>query len=181
MYEHRIICSGFGGQGILSMGEVLAYAGMSEGRFVSWLPSYGPEMRGGTANCQVIISEKRIASPIIVEGTSVIAMNLPSLRKFEKSLDKKGELLINSSLVKEKTTDKTAKALYVPATEIARALGNEKVANMVMMGALIQRTKCLQPNSVKKSLKQVFGNLSEELFNLDVEAIKSGRDYVLGL
>jgi 2-oxoglutarate ferredoxin oxidoreductase subunit gamma len=133
---HEIILAGFGGQGVMVMGQLLTYAGMLEGAHVSWIPSYGPEMRGGTANCSVIISQEPIGSPIVTEATAVVAMNLPSLEKFESSLSPGGILIVNSSLIDRPSKRDDIVTYTVPANDIASHLGNAKMANMVALGAL---------------------------------------------
>ncbi|MCG8551535.1 MAG: 2-oxoacid:acceptor oxidoreductase family protein, partial [Desulfobacterales bacterium] len=158
MLREKIICAGFGGQGVMSMGQMLTYAGMIEDKQVSWLPSYGPEMRGGTANCNVIVSDSLIGSPIIVDdATCAIVMNLPSLDKFEADLEPQGKLLINSSLIEKKASREDVQAYYIPANEIAIELGNDKIANMVMLGAYIELTKAVSFESLHKALQKVFG------------------------
>ncbi len=133
--EERIIIAGFGGQGVMAMGQLLTYAGMIEGKHVSWLPSYGPEMRGGTANCSVIVSSEPVGSPVVVNSTTAIVMNKPSLDKFEPSVNKGGRLFINSSLIEQKSKRDDIEVYYISANEIADELGNMRVANMVMLGA----------------------------------------------
>jgi len=154
MVDERVICAGFGGQGVMSMGQLLTYAGMLEGKNVSWLPSYGPEMRGGTANCTVMISDNPIGSPLIDKnGTAAIVMNLPSLFKFEGDMEKGGKLLINSSLIDRKATRDDIDVYYIPANDIAVELGNGKVANIVMLGAFIELTGAVKKESVIEALK----------------------------
>ncbi|MDK2919717.1 MAG: 2-oxoglutarate ferredoxin oxidoreductase subunit gamma [Candidatus Petromonas sp.] len=181
MVNERIICAGFGGQGVMSMGQLLAYAGMIEGKNVSWLPSYGPEMRGGTANCNVTVSDTPIGSPIIDHNaTAAIVMNLPSLIKFEKELEKDGILLINSSLIEKKAERDDVKAYYVPANEIAVEIGNGKVANMVMLGAYIELTKVVKVETVIEALKKVFGPSKAHLIPLNEKALERGAEEVRG-
>ena len=132
---NEIIISGFGGQGVMAIGKTLTEAGMKEGMEVSWLPSYGPEMRGGTANCSVVLSDESIVSPIVLEPTELIAMNLPSLLKFESLVKPGGTIFVNSSVVDKKVERTDVKAVYVDCIKIADELGNSKVANMVMLGA----------------------------------------------
>ena len=141
--EERIIIAGFGGQGVMALGQLLTYSGMIEDRKVSWLPSYGPEMRGGTANCNVIVSSDKVGSPVVVEATSSIMMNRPSLDKFEESMVAGGKLFINSSLIDRKTKRDDLDAYYIPANDIANELGNPRVANMVMLGAFLEATKAV--------------------------------------
>ncbi|KXG75074.1 2-oxoacid:acceptor oxidoreductase family protein [Thermotalea metallivorans] len=174
MATQQVICAGFGGQGVMSMGQLLTYAGMLEGKNVSWLPSYGPEMRGGTANCSVIVSDSPVGSPIVTDATAAIVMNLPSLLKFEKDLVKDGILLINSSLIDKKASRNDIRAYYVPANEIANEIGNSKVANMVMLGAFIELTKTVEVDSVIAALKKVFGPSKEHLIPMNQEALERG-------
>ncbi len=178
MKTEKIICAGFGGQGILSMGQLLAYAGMDEGKHVTWLPSYGPEMRGGTANCHVILSQEPIDSPIISQATTVVVMNLPSLRKFEPYLESGGLLLINSTLVKEESGRVDVRTLRVPATQCAIDLGRDEVANMVMLGALLALTDVVEPDSVIRSFDKAFEHTTPELSELDVQAMKLGESLI---
>jgi 2-oxoglutarate ferredoxin oxidoreductase subunit gamma len=178
MANHQIIMAGFGGQGVMSMGQLLTYAGMIEGKHVSWLPSYGPEMRGGTANCNVIISDRPVASPIVTEATAVIAMNRPSLDKFEPALIKDGILLINSSLIDRGAEREDIMAFEIPANEIADELGNSKVANMVMIGAYLEVSKALKRDSVIEALKKVFGTSKAHLLPINEKALEKGAGSV---
>lgn len=179
MAEEKIIMAGFGGQGVMSMGQLLTYAGMIEEKNVSWLPSYGPEMRGGTANCAVIVSDKQVGSPIITnDATAAIVMNLPSLDKFEADIREGGNLLINSSLIEKKATRDDLKVFYVKANEIANDLGNAKVANMVMLGAYLEITKTVKVESVIEALKKVFGPAKEHLVPLNKQALEKGAEAV---
>lgn len=146
--------AGFGGQGIMVMGQVMCYAGLDEGKHVSWFPSYGAEMRGGTANCAVVVSDEEIGSPVIGRPDVVVVMNNPSLLKFESSVKPGGYLFVNSTLVDRKPTRNDIKIVYVPANEVAMKLGNAKVANMVMLGAMLEKTKTVDPQSVKDALKE---------------------------
>ena len=176
MATERIIISGFGGQGVMSAGQLLAYAGMIEGKQVSWLPSYGPEMRGGAANCAVTISDLPISSPIITnDATSAIIMNLPSLDKFESSLVRDGILMINSSLVKREASRDDVKAYYINATDIANELGNARVANMVLLGAYLEITKVVKVDSILKAFIKVYGSHREHLLPLNKKALEMGE------
>lgn len=178
MATHQVICAGFGGQGVMSMGQLLTYAGMIEGKNVSWLPSYGPEMRGGTANCGVIVSDKPVGSPIVTDATAAIIMNLPSLIKFEKDLVKDGLLLINSSLIEQKASREDVKAYYIPANDLAVEMGNAKVANMIMLGAFLEITKAVEVESILEALKKVFGPGKEHLLPVNREALEKGAKAV---
>ncbi|MGL4308461.1 MAG: 2-oxoacid:acceptor oxidoreductase family protein [Cetobacterium sp.] len=175
-----IICSGFGGQGVMSMGQILAYSGMIEKKEVSWLPSYGPEMRGGTANCSVIISDTSIASPVITNNaTTAIVMNLPSLKKFENSLVKDGILLINSSLINQDPLRKDIKYFKIPANQLAvEFCSNVKVANMIMIGSYLELTKQLSKESILQGFLKIFGEKKANLLSINEEALKVGADYV---
>ena len=175
MAAEKIIMAGFGGQGVMSMGQLLTYAGMIENKNVSWLPSYGPEMRGGTANCAVIVSDTPVGSPIITnDATAAIVMNLPSLVKFENNLSVDGKLIINSSLITQEAGRNDVKAYYIPANEIATEIGNSKVANIVMLGAYLELTKVVSVDSVIEALKKVFGPDKQHLVPLNKEALDRG-------
>ena len=175
MAAEKVILAGFGGQGVMSMGQLLTYAGMIENKNVSWLPSYGPEMRGGTANCAVIVSDTPVGSPIITnDATAAIVMNLPSLVKFESNIIANGNLLVNSSLITQKTERTDVKAYYIPANEIAGEIGNSKVANIVMLGAYLELTKVVTVDSVIEALKKVFGPDKQHLVPLNKEALERG-------
>ena len=163
---HQIIIAGFGGQGIMSMGQLLTYAGMLEDKNVSWLPSYGPEMRGGTANCNVIISNDMVASPIITEATAVIAMNRPSLEKFENSVVEGGLLLVNSSLIDIKASRDDIEVCYIRANEIADRLGNSRVANMVMLGAYLGKHPIVNLETIEKVMKKTMAGKKEKFICL---------------
>jgi len=172
----KIIIAGFGGQGVMSLGQMIAYSGMTEGREVSWLPSYGPEMRGGTANCQVIVSDEPIAAPIISEADTVIAMNLPSLDKFESRVKKGGNLFINSSLIERKANRDDIKVHYITANETAVELGNSKVAGMVVMGAYIKTTNVVKAETIIESLKKVLGEKKLGLIPINQKAMEEGAN-----
>lgn len=179
MINEKIICAGFGGQGVMSMGQLLTYAGMIENKKVSWLPSYGPEMRGGTANCNVIVSDTPIGSPIIAHNaTAAIVMNLPSLVKFEADLEAGGRVLVNSSLIEKKVSRDDVEAFYIPANEIANEIGNSKVANMVMLGAYLELSKAVKVESIIEALRKVFGPSKEHLIPLNKEALLKGAEVV---
>lgn len=176
---NKIICAGFGGQGLMSLGMLMTYAGMLEGKEVSWCPSYGAEMRGGTANCSVVVSDKPVGSPVVVnDATIVVAMNLPSLIKFEKSLAPGGKLFINSSLIERKTERTDIEAYYIPANDIANELGNLKIANMVMLGAVLEKTGVVKPQSILDAFPKVFGENKAKLIPLNKIAIEKGEESV---
>jgi len=173
--EEKVIMAGFGGQGVMAIGKLLAYAGMLEGKNVTWMPSYGPEMRGGTANCAVVVSEEEIGSPLISkDGTAAIVMNLPSMIKFEKELVPGGKLIINKSLIDVEPTRKDLDVYYIPANELALELGNGKVANMVMLGSYLELTKVVEIESVLKAFVKVFGEDKASMIPLNKEALLKG-------
>lgn len=168
------IFAGFGGQGVLLIGQLIAYAGMYEDRNVSWLPSYGPEMRGGTANCSVVVSDDPIASPVLSMADCVIAMNTPSLEKFEANVNPGGKLFINSSIIEKKATRTDIDVYYVPCNEIAEQLGNPKVLNMAMLGAFLEATNIVKVDSVLDALLYKLGEKKAKLIPLNREAIELG-------
>lgn len=174
--EERIIIAGFGGQGVMAMGQLLTYSGMIEESYVSWLPSYGPEMRGGTANCNVIISTEPIGSPVVVEASTALVLNKPSLDKFEKSVLPGGRLFINSSLIDRKSNREDIDIFYIPANEIANELGNNRVANMVMLGAYLEVVKTVDIESIYKAFPEVFGANKEHLLPINKEALQRGAE-----
>ena len=161
------------------MGQMLTYAGMLENKEVSWLPSYGPEMRGGTANCNVIIADGLIGSPVIThDATTCVVMNLPSLDKFEADLVEGGTLMINSSLIEKKATRDDVKAYYVPANDIAVELGNARVANMVMLGAYLELKKTVDEETLIKALIAKLGEGKAHLVDINKEALRRGAECV---
>ena len=170
----EIIISGFGGQGVMAIGKTLTEAGLAENLHVSWLPSYGPEMRGGTANCSVVLSDKPVGSPVVLNPTELIAMNTPSLAKFEPAVQSGGIILINSSIVNSKPSRTDIKAYYVPCTEIATELGNPKVGNMAMLGAYLAATNALKFETVHQMLKHIFHGPKEKLIEINIKALSAG-------
>jgi len=177
MLEKNIF-AGFGGQGVLLMGQLLAKAGMLEDKNTSWIPSYGPEMRGGTANCSIIISDKEISSPIVTRATTVIAMNRPSLDKFEDAVLPGGKLFINSSIIDVKSKRTDIDVYYVPCNEIANELGNSKVANMVMLGAYLEKCPCVGVESVLAALLDKLGERKAHLIPMNREAFAKGAESI---
>ena len=176
--KKEIIISGFGGQGVMSIGKNLVEAGMEEGFFVTWAPSYGPEMRGGTANCHVGISETPIGAPMFTYPTELIAMNAPSLEKFGHKVRPGGLIFINSSVVKETFSRPDVETHYVPCEDIAYELGNPKVANMVMLGAYIGATKSLRKETVETMLHEMFTGPKAKLIPLNLTALQKGMELV---
>ncbi|MFP4426712.1 MAG: 2-oxoacid:acceptor oxidoreductase family protein [Spirochaetaceae bacterium] len=177
MSEAKIVCAGFGGQGVMSMGRLIAYTGMLAGKQVSWLPSYGPEMRGGTANCHVLVSESPIGSPIIhQDATAAIVMNLPSMHKFEAELLSGGLLVTNSSLIEERPRRGDIELLEVPANDIAIELGVDKAANMVMLGAFLGATALFTLDETVQALGKVFAPSKAQFLPKNEEALRKGGE-----
>lgn len=172
--NEELIISGFGGQGILLAGKLLTYAAMLDGRSVTYLPSYGVEVRGGTAYCNVVISDEEVASPIISTADSVIAMNTPSVIRFEPVVAVGGTLLINTSLVKHVPERKDIRTIHVPATAIADRLGNVKVANMVMIGAYLKGRGVLPKERLYEALGRILPEHRRSLYEINCTAIEEG-------
>lgn len=173
MYQ-GIIMSGFGGQGVVSGGIMLAYAGMVDGKNVTFFPAYGAEMRGGTANCSVVISTDPVASPVVGTPDSLLIMNEPSLARFEPALKQGGLLLLNTSLVASKPTRTDITVIEVPANDIAEELGNIKTANMIMLGAYAARTGAVRVKTLKENIKKVYVRASDDMVKVNAEAIDRG-------
>jgi len=171
---HEIIMAGFGGQGVMAMGKILVEAALKEGKNVSWLPSYGPEMRGGTANCSVIVSEEPVGAPIVTEATAAIVMNRPSLDKFEDDVIPGGALLINSSLIDRQATRDDIKVYYIPANDIANELGVGKIANIVMLGAYLKISGAAKEESIMEIITEIFSGKKANVIPLNKEALIRG-------
>ena len=174
---HETIFAGFGGQGILFSGKVVAYAGMNEGLNVSHLPSYGPEMRGGTANCSVIVSSDDIASPIITEPTSLVVMNGASLDKFEDAVIKGGKIFIDSTLISRKSHREDADVFYIPATKMATDMGIAKLANMIMVGKLIKETNMFTWDQLKDAITKLVPASKQSMLETNLKALETGYNY----
>ncbi len=176
--ERKIIIAGSGGQGILYLGKALAFAAMLDGREVTWFPSYGAEMRGGTANCTVIISDTMIGSPVVSTPDILVAMNQASLEKFRPRLGRRGLLFLDSSLIPEPGPTEGARCVAVPATEIARRSGNTRSANMVMLGALIAKTGILSRTSAQRVCEAGKKAGGAGGSNVNLITIMKGMDYI---
>ena len=174
----RIIISGFGGQGVMLIGRLLAYAGMIEGKKVAWMPSYGPEMRGGTANCTVLISTKEIGSPIVSHPKILIAMNQPSLDKFESNVSENGLIILNNSLIKREVKRNDVNVIKIPADDIADKLGNSRAANMVILGAYVKQSGIVKIDTIFKALEKALAGRNKKLLSLNKEALKQGAELV---
>lgn len=178
MRTRKIIMAGFGGQGVMAMGQLVTYAGMLEGKQVSWLPSYGPEMRGGSANCSVIVSEEPVGAPVFTQATDVIVMNGPSYDKFASHLIPGGNLFINASLVKPENLREDVNVYQVPVNDIAKEIGNNRVANMVMLGAFLDATNIASRDSVIKAFTKVYGDSKKKLLPINEKALQAGAERV---
>lgn len=176
-FSKQIQLAGFGGQGILFAGKFLAYAGLLNGREVSWLPSYGPEMRGGTAYCSVILSDTQIGSPIITEPDILIALNLPSLDKFEGTVISGGQILADSSLIRREIRRDDVEAFTIPATSMASEADLEGLANMIMIGKLIRESDLFPYDDVPRVMEKVVPAGKKHLFDLNLKAIELGYEY----
>ncbi|HIS72887.1 MAG TPA: 2-oxoacid:acceptor oxidoreductase family protein [Candidatus Scatomorpha pullicola] len=177
--KEQCIFAGFGGQGMLLIGKFLAEAGMETGKHVSWLPSYGPEMRGGTANCSVVVSDRPVASPLINVADTVLAMNKPSLLKFEGSVKAGGLLLINSSIIDIKTSRTDVDAVYVPCNEIAESIGNLKGPNVVFLGAYIaKRPDVISEDAIINAMRIELGEKKAKFLDGNIKALQAGMAYV---
>ena len=173
----QILIAGFGGQGILFSGKFLAYEGLIDNKEVSWLPSYGPEMRGGTANCSIILSDTKIGSPIVDNPDILIAMNAPSLEKYENAVTAGGEIYIDSSLIEKKVERSDVKAYYIPATKLASDNGLSGLANIIMIGLMIKKSGIVPYENIEKAMKKVVSAKRPELFDLNIKAIELGYNY----
>ena len=174
----EIIIAGFGGQGVMSMGQLIAYAGMLEEKGVSWLPSYGPEQRGGTANCAVVVSDEPVGSPLVTNPSTAIVLNNPSFDKFEHRVRPGGLLIINSSLVTRVSERSDIEIIELTATDMAVDLGNARVANMILLGAFIELTKVVSSESIIESLKKVLSEEKHHLIEVNKQALNKGLNSV---
>jgi 2-oxoglutarate ferredoxin oxidoreductase subunit gamma len=173
---HELLVAGFGGQGVLSMGATLAYAGMIEKKEITWMPSYGPEMRGGTANCIVIVSDERISSPIVTTFDSVIALNQPSLDKFEKAVKPGGLLIYDSATILNPPTRADIQIVPIAASTEAVNMKNIKVLNMIVLGAFLDRTQIVAIDSIMKALRKALPERYHNLLPLNEQALHRGME-----
>ena len=177
MKTTQILIAGFGGQGVLFAGKFLAYKGLLEDLQVSWLPSYGPEMRGGTANCSVVLSDDPVGSPIITEPDVLIAMNLPSLQKFVNDVVPGGQIYVDSTLIGEKVERTDVEVFYIPATQMAKEAGVSTLANMIIMGHVLQNNKELSFEGTEVTVQKLVPAKKANLVELNMKALEAGRDY----
>ncbi|MBO5751619.1 MAG: 2-oxoacid:acceptor oxidoreductase family protein [Kiritimatiellae bacterium] len=172
--------AGFGGQGLLFSGKVLAHAALIEGKELSWLPSYGPEMRGGTCNCSVIVSDEPVGSPIIAHPNVLMVMNEPSLDKFEELVAPGGVMFIDSSLVERKAKRTDIESVYIPATEMAKQMQAPSLANMVLLGAIVAKTGCVKCQTLSEALKETISARKANLLDLNIKAVEAGIEFMKG-
>jgi len=177
--QTEILIAGFGGQGVLFAGQLLAYAAMDNGHEVTWIPSYGPEMRGGTANCTVIISDEEIGSPMVRHPQALIVMNLPSLDKYEPTLAKGGLLLINSSVINRSARRTDIRSIQIPGNAISETIGDRRMTNMVMLGGLLANLPVLPLEAIEKALKEHLPERHHRLLPLNYQALRQGATYIV--
>ena len=177
MKTTQILIAGFGGQGVLFAGKFLAYKGLMEDLQVSWLPSYGPEMRGGTANCSVILSDDPVGSPIITEPDVLIAMNLPSLQKYVNSVVPGGIIILDSTLIQAKVERTDVKVCYVPATQLAKDAGYATLANMILAGKVLKESGAVAFEGNKETLETFIPARKADLIDVNCQALQTGYDY----
>ncbi|MBO7721774.1 MAG: 2-oxoacid:acceptor oxidoreductase family protein [Kiritimatiellae bacterium] len=176
----RTIMAGFGGQGLLFSGKVLAYAGLLEGKELSWLPSYGPEMRGGTCNCSVIISDEPVGSPIVTHPDILMVMNEPSLDKFEPAVAPGGFIFVDSSLVTRGVSRTDVQTVGIPATRMAREMGAVSLANMILLGAIVAKLGCVRTDTMPAALKHTISARKADLLDLNLKAVETGMRFIKG-
>lgn len=176
--EHQVIIAGFGGQGVMLIGKILAHAGMKEGKEVSWLPSYGPEMRGGTSNCTVVVSDAPVGSPLVYRPSAVIAMNEPSLAKFEPSVRAGGLLLVNTCLVRREVARRDIRLVRVPANDMAAEVGNPRAANMAALGAYVGATGAVSLEAVETIVRELLAS-RPQVIESNLEALRHGHSLAL--
>jgi 2-oxoglutarate ferredoxin oxidoreductase subunit gamma len=174
--QKEVIISGFGGQGALFAGQLLAYTALEQGLHVSWFPSYGPEMRGGTAHCTIIISDEEIGSPVVKNPTGVIVMNIPSLDRYEQLVESGGFLVVNTSLVDRNPGREDIEVILVPAIDIAEELGDKRMANLVLLGALMDRMGPLSIDQIGESLDRHIPEHRRNLLGANLKALAKGAE-----
>ena len=177
MAATSILLAGFGGQGVLFAGKFLAYKGLSQGKQLSWLPSYGPEMRGGTANCSVILSDTPVGSPIITNPDVLVAMNLPSLQKFVDAVVPGGKIVIDSTLIDAKVERTDVEVFYVPATQMAKDAGFATLANMILAGKVLKETDAVAFAGNKETLESFIPAKKANLIDVNCQALQAGYDF----
>ena len=177
MKTTQILIAGFGGQGVLFAGKFLAYKGLVQDKQVSWLPSYGPEMRGGTANCSIILSDTPVGSPIITTPDVLVAMNLPSLQKFVDTVVPGGKIIIDSTLIDMKVERTDVEVFYVPATQMAKDAGFATLANMILAGKVLKETDAVAFAGNKETLESFIPAKKANLIDVNCQALQTGYDF----
>ena len=177
---YETIMAGFGGQGLLFSGKVLAHAALIEKKELSWLPSYGPEMRGGTCNCSVIVSDDPVGSPIIAHPNILMVMNEPSLDKFEDAVAPGGTIFVDSALIARKVKRTDVEVVYIPATQMAKDMNAVSLANMIILGAIVEKVKCVKYETVIEALKHTISARKANLLDLNLKAVEAGAKFIKG-
>ena len=175
---YETIMAGFGGQGLLFSGKVLAHAALIENKELSWLPSYGPEMRGGTCNCSVIVSDDPVGSPIIAHPNVLLVMNEPSLDKFEDTVTAGGTIFVDSSLIARKVKRTDVDVVYIPATQMAKEMEATSLANMIILGAIVEKLGLVKGETVVTALKETISARKAALLDLNLKAVATGAEFI---
>lgn len=178
--QAEVIFAGFGGQGVLFAGQILAFAGMDSGKAVTWMPSYGPEMRGGTANCMVVVADEEIGSPVVRSPQGGVLFNLPSFDKYEPQVAAGGVMIVNASLVNRGIQRTDVDGLLIPANEIAEMIGNKRLTNMVMLGALLQKLPVLPIEAVEQALDAHLPERHRRMLPSNITALRQGAAFARG-
>ena len=177
---YETIMAGFGGQGLLFSGKVLAHAALIENKELSWLPSYGPEMRGGTCNCSVIVSDEPVGSPIIAHPNVLMVMNEPSLDKFEDTVAPGGTIFVDSALIGRKVRRTDGDVVDIPATQMAKDMDALSLANMIILGAIVEKLRCVNPDTIETALRETISARKANLLDLNLKAVAAGRAFIRG-
>ncbi|MDY3869444.1 MAG: 2-oxoacid:acceptor oxidoreductase family protein [Pyramidobacter sp.] len=177
MFYKELIAAGFGGQGVMVLGQLVAYGGIEDGRNVTWIPSYGPEMRGGTANCSTVVSDEPVGSPVISMCDVAVILNQPSLEKFESAPRKGGVLIYNSDLVKYDNPRTDVKVIAIPAQKIAAEIGSEKVANVVLFGAVVESSGIISKESAVHVVEEKLGKKKPQFLPMNLKALEKGMEF----
>ncbi len=176
--EIELLAAGFGGQGVMVIGQFMAAASVKENKYALFYPSYGPAMRGGTANCTVVSSDEPIGSPIFTAHQNVMALNLPSFDKFESTVQPNGKLFINSSLIDKKSDRKDIECIYVPSNEMAIEAGSNLAANIVMLGVFLKLTQFAKKETMEQVIQEKFGRKGEKIVSINLKALDAGYNFV---
>lgn len=177
--QTEIVIAGFGGQGVLFAGQVLAYAAMDNGNEVTWIPSYGPEMRGGTANCTIVIADEEIGSPLVRHPKAVIVLNLPSLDRYEPLVEPGGVLVANASLINRVPDREDIRTVFIPANEMAESLGDKRLTNMVALGAMLACLPVLPLEAIQQALEDHLPERHKRLLPVNYEALRLGAEFAM--